>query len=115
MKQHQQQTLMTCLVLSCFKQAKGLSFEEAFGSLLGTAALCGIWPVMLSFLPYKALKRIFPPIVTGVTIFLIGVSLVAVGFKVRQMNGGQGDTASGPFGTCHTCWRLGTVYKSKVA
>jgi len=61
--------------------AKGMSFDEAFGSLLGTAALCGIWPIMLSFLPYKALKRIFPPIVTGVTIFLIGVSLVAVGFK----------------------------------
>jgi xanthine/uracil permease len=60
-----------------------MSFDEAFGNLLGTAALCGLWPVMLSFLPYKALKRIFPPIVTGVTILLIGVNLVAVGFKVN--------------------------------
>eukprot|EP00775_Hariotina_reticulata_P010598 gene10598-10755_t len=60
---------------------EGYSFDEAFGKLLGTIALCSVWPVILSFMPHRALKKIFPPIVTGITIFLIGTKLVATGFK----------------------------------
>lgn len=63
-------------------QKEGYSFDEAFGKLLGTIALCSAWPVILSFMPHRALKKIFPPIVTGITIFLIGTKLVATGFKV---------------------------------
>ncbi|CAN0188845.1 unnamed protein product, partial [Hapterophycus canaliculatus] len=29
----------------------------------------------------KALRKVFPPIVTGVTVFLIGAALVGTGFK----------------------------------
>lgn len=70
-------------------QAQGDSFDVALGKMLGTTAVVAAWPILLSFLPYRVLKRIFPPIVTGVTIFLIGVNLVATGFKVssRHMAG----------------------------
>ncbi|KAF8067194.1 uapA [Scenedesmus sp. PABB004] len=71
--------LMTSVVKSLIEQ--GHTFDEAFGKMLGTAAICAVWPVLLSFMPYKALRRTFPPIVTGVTIFLIGAKLVATGFK----------------------------------
>jgi xanthine/uracil permease len=63
-------------------QKQGLTFDEAFGKILGTVAVCAVWPVILSFMPHKALKKVFPPIVTGITIFLIGTKLVATGFKV---------------------------------
>lgn len=46
------------------------------------AAICAVWPMLLSLLPAKVLGRIFPPIVTGTTIFLIGLKLIATGFKV---------------------------------
>lgn len=61
--------------------AGGMSFDAALGKMLGTTALCALWPIALSFLPHRVLRRVFPPIVTGTTIFLIGCSLVAVGFK----------------------------------
>lgn len=46
-------------------QAKGVPFDVVFGQLLGTTALVCLWPLFLSFLPYKALRKLFPPIVTG--------------------------------------------------
>lgn len=64
-------------------KGQGHSFDEAFGMMLGTIALCAVWPICLSFLPHRALRKVFPPIVTGVTIFLIGANLVATGFMVR--------------------------------
>jgi xanthine/uracil permease len=30
-----------------------------------------VWPIILSFMPAKGLKKVFPPIVTGTTIFLV--------------------------------------------
>eukprot|EP00878_Enallax_costatus_P028214 GHUV01030448.1.p1 GENE.GHUV01030448.1~~GHUV01030448.1.p1 ORF type:complete len:161 (-),score=16.84 GHUV01030448.1:137-619(-) len=65
-------------------QAAGMSFDESFGQMLGTIAVCAVWPILLSLMPYKALKKVFPPIVTGVTIFLIGTNLVQTGFKVKH-------------------------------
>jgi xanthine/uracil permease len=47
------------------KQAKGVDFDVIFGQLLGTVLLMCIWPLFLSFLPYRVLKKLFPPIVTG--------------------------------------------------
>lgn len=49
------------------------------------AAVCAVWPIILSFMPARALKKVFPPIVTGTTIFLIGAKLIATGFKVKFM------------------------------
>lgn len=48
----------------------------------------------LSFLPPRTLKRMFPPIVTGVTVFLIGLSLVTSGFQ--SWGGGSGPCVSRP-------------------
>lgn len=53
---------------------------DAYGALLGTAALCALLEIFLAFLPPKVILRIFPPIVTGPTVMLIGVNLVGSGF-----------------------------------
>lgn len=46
------------------------------GHRLGTSALCSLIEIALAFVPPKTLKRIFPPIVTGTVILLIGASLI---------------------------------------
>ncbi|KAG0315064.1 hypothetical protein BGZ99_007694 [Dissophora globulifera] len=75
---------------------------DAWGAYLGTCMVCSLLPIILSFVPPRALKRIFPPIVTGVTVMLIGVSLVTSG--IQQWGGGAGPCASrpasGPFVDC---------------
>ncbi|KAI5450039.1 hypothetical protein NCC49_003801 [Naganishia albida] len=48
----------------------------AFGYLLGTTALCSLTTMCLSFVPPKKLQKIFPPLVTGVTVLLIGANLI---------------------------------------
>lgn len=53
--------------------------------------------MLFSFLPHRAIKRIFPPIVCGVTIVLIGINLVGVGIKAW---GGGAFCA----GTRERCW-----------
>ena len=51
-------------------------------------ALAGAWvPVLVAFSLHSA-RRLFPPLVTGIAIALIGVTLIQVGFQ--QMAGGQG-------------------------
>jgi xanthine/uracil permease len=57
-----------------------LACPEAYGALLGTAACCALLEIVISFLPPKVLQKIFPPIVTGPTVMLIGISLVGTGF-----------------------------------
>lgn len=42
---------------------------------------------LVSFLPPKFLRRFFPPYVAGLTVFLVGVTLVSVGITV---GGGDG-------------------------
>ncbi|KAG0098576.1 hypothetical protein BGZ93_011105 [Podila epicladia] len=75
---------------------------EAWGAFLGTCMVCSLLPILLSFMPPKVLKRIFPPIVTGVTVLLIGVHLVTSG--MTQWGGGSGPCKSnpttGPFVDC---------------
>jgi xanthine/uracil permease len=41
---------------------------EAYGALLGTMMLCSLWEIGLSFVPSKQLKKVFPPVVTGLVI-----------------------------------------------
>jgi NCS2 family nucleobase:cation symporter-2 len=62
-------------------QAQGDSWSVAYGRMLGTTAICAITPIILSFIPFRLLKRIFPPVVTSVTIMLIGIHLTSVGMK----------------------------------
>jgi xanthine/uracil permease len=48
----------------------------------------------MSFTPPRILKKIFPPLVTGPTVALIGISLIQSGFQ--DWAGGSGTCASRP-------------------
>lgn len=52
--------------------------------------LCSILNVGLSFAPTKTLKRIFPPVVTGTVVVLIGASLIGES-GVVSWGGGSND------------------------
>lgn len=65
---------------------------QVYGALFGTAAVCSLTEIAFSFLPPKVLQKIFPPIVTGPTVILIGVSLIGTGFK--NWAGGNGPWSS---------------------
>ncbi|KAK3985644.1 putative uric acid-xanthine permease [Cladorrhinum sp. PSN332] len=65
-----------------------LPCPDAYGAVLGTAALCALIEIALSFMPPKIMLRIFPPIVTGPTVMLIGIHLIESGFK--NWAGGSG-------------------------
>lgn len=42
-----------------------LPCPDGYGAIIGTAAVCALFEILLSFLPPKVVLRIFPPIVTG--------------------------------------------------
>ncbi|KAI5857419.1 Xanthine/uracil permease [Durotheca rogersii] len=65
-----------------------LPCPDAYGALIGTAAVCALLEVLISFMPPRVMLRIFPPIVTGPTVMLIGFHLVETGFK--NWAGGSG-------------------------
>ncbi|GLI79796.1 hypothetical protein PoHVEF18_008137 [Penicillium ochrochloron] len=67
-----------------------LPCPEAYGALLGTSACCALIEVLLAFVPPKTLQKIFPPIVTGPTVMLIGINLISSGFE--DWAGGSGCT-----------------------
>lgn len=71
-----------------------LPCPHGYGAVLGTAALCALLEIGLSFAPAKVLKRFFPPLVTGPTVMLIGVSLISSGFQ--NWAGGAGTCATRP-------------------
>ena len=72
--------------------------------ILGTCCLCALLEIGLSFTSPGILKRVFPPIVTGPTVLLIGVKLISSGFK--NWAGGSGPCysrpATGLFSMCPT-------------
>ena len=90
----------------CPSDAHGnpLPCPEGYGAILGTAACCALLEIALSFAPPAALKRMFPPLVTGPTVTLIGVSLIESGFK--DWAGGSGSCsvlpATGLYALCPT-------------
>ncbi|PQE31626.1 purine permease protein [Rutstroemia sp. NJR-2017a WRK4] len=71
-----------------------LPCPEGYGALLGTASLCALLEIGLSFMTPRLLKKLFPPIVTGPTVMLIGVSLIASGLE--DWAGGSGSCMSRP-------------------
>lgn len=75
---------------------------KGYGAIIGTACCCALLEILLSFTSPKYLKKLFPPLVTGPTVMLIGVSLVASGFD--DWAGGAGLCLSrpttGPFTVC---------------
>lgn len=71
-----------------------LPCPDAYGAIIGTAAVCALLEIGLSFMTPKTLKRLFPPIVTGPTVMLIGVSLLQPGLE--GWAGGSGPCLSRP-------------------
>ncbi|CAK4024303.1 Purine permease [Lecanosticta acicola] len=80
----------------CPTDASGnqLPCPDGYGAILGTQCCCALLEVLMSFLPPKTLKRLFPPLVTGPTVLLIGVSLISSGFE--DWAGGSGDCMARP-------------------
>eukprot|EP00793_Prasinoderma_coloniale_P007046 PRCOL_00006898-RA len=62
-------------------KADGDSGMDAYGRMLGTVMVCAFLEIFLSFIPPLQLKKAFPPIVSGITVMLIGVSLTGTGMK----------------------------------
>lgn len=68
-----------------------LPCPDGYGALLGTAAVCALIEILIAFIPPRIMLRIFPPIVTGPTVMLIGISLIESAFK--NWAGGSGPCA----------------------
>ena len=81
-----------------------LPCPRGYGALIGTACLCSLLEIGLSFTKPSVLKRVFPPLVTGPTVTLIGISLIQSGFQ--DWAGGAGTPGcithptSGPYTVC---------------
>lgn len=81
-----------------------LPCPKGYGALLGTACLCSLLEIGLSFTKPSVLKKVFPPLVTGPTVMLIGISLIESGFQ--NWSGGAGSPGcidrpdSGPYSVC---------------
>lgn len=50
--------------------------------------VCSLFEIGMSFLPPKTIRRLFPPIVSGTTILLIGCSVISTALK--DWAGGSG-------------------------
>ncbi|KDQ12408.1 hypothetical protein BOTBODRAFT_415204 [Botryobasidium botryosum FD-172 SS1] len=68
---------------------------DAYGMLLGTSLICSFLEIFLSFVPVRILQRIFPPIVTGTVVVMIGASLIGSS-GILNWGGGSNDCSSRP-------------------
>jgi uracil-xanthine permease len=71
-----------------------LPCPDGYGAIIGTCAVCALLEILMAFTAPKYLKKIFPPLVTGPTVMLIGVNLISSGFK--NWAGGSGDCSARP-------------------
>jgi NCS2 family nucleobase:cation symporter-2 len=71
-----------------------LPCPDGYGAILGTCAVCALLEIAMSFTSPRILKKIFPPVVTGPTVLLIGVKLIQSG--LQNWAGGSGDCKSRP-------------------
>ncbi|KAJ7758329.1 permease family-domain-containing protein [Mycena metata] len=78
---------------------------EAYGKLLGTSLICSFLEMFMAFVPPRVLKRIFPPMITGTVVLLIGAGLVGDSGALNWgggSNGCQSFPTSGIFALCPT-------------
>ena len=74
-------------------KANGIEGTVAYGKMIGTSLVCCLFELFLSFIPVPYIKRMCPPIVTAVTVMLIGVTLIGSGMK--YWGGGVGKLSAG--------------------
>jgi uric acid-xanthine permease len=79
-----------------------LPCPQGYGAIIGTAAICALLEVGASFTRPRLLRKLFPPIVTGPTVALIGINLIRSGFQNWAGGSGTCQTrpTSGPFQLC---------------
>lgn len=63
-----------------------LPCPDAYGSLIGSILVCVWVQFLVSFVPAKTLKKIFPPVVTGILLLILGIYLV--GTAAESWGGG---------------------------
>ncbi|KAI0335590.1 Xanthine/uracil permease [Cubamyces sp. BRFM 1775] len=68
---------------------------DAYGMVLGTSIICSFLEILMSFVPPRILKRVFPPMVTGTVIVMIGASLIGSS-GIPNWGGGSNDCMSRP-------------------
>lgn len=80
----------------CPSNANGNSLPcpQGYGALLGTSCCAALLETLISFTPPRIPKRIFPPLVTGPNVTLIGVSLIRTGSQ--DWAGGSGTCSERP-------------------
>ena len=61
--------------------ADGELWRTAFGRVLGTALVASVLEFALAFVPPNLLKKISPPIVSGLAIVLPGIELIGAGIR----------------------------------
>ncbi|SGZ49358.1 CIC11C00000002507 [Sungouiella intermedia] len=66
-----------CPMVDGVKQA----CPDGYGRILATGTVCALIEILLSFCPTRALQKVFPPLVTGPVVLLIGTHLVETGFQ----------------------------------
>jgi uracil-xanthine permease len=71
------------------------SCPDAYGMLLGTSLICSFLEIFISFVPTRKLQRVFPPLVTGVVVLMIGASLIGES-GIPNWGGGANDCQSRP-------------------
>jgi len=62
-------------------KADDIEGTVAYGKMLGTSMVCCFLELIFSLLPVGVVKKIFPPIVSAVTVTLIGLALTGTGMK----------------------------------
>jgi NCS2 family nucleobase:cation symporter-2 len=60
---------------------RGVDFDTAYGNLIGTFLVGAVCQSGIGFIPGHILQKILPPWISGLAVFLIGVSLVGVGVE----------------------------------
>ncbi|KAF6749014.1 purine permease [Ephemerocybe angulata] len=68
---------------------------DAYGKVLGTSLICSFLEIGMSFASPRVLKRLFPPIVTGTVILMIGASLIGES-GIANWGGGSNDCKGRP-------------------
>lgn len=84
----------------------GASDTQMLGAIFGTLMLCSITEMLISqFLPF--IKRIISPLVSGIVVLIIGLSLINVG--LINAGGGFSSKTNGTFGSFENLFLAGSV------